>query len=259
MMPPQNETAPFVDLYDLLDLPPGSDVATTRKRITTLYIEAQNNLDHRNFRKRFYYQELFETYLPQAHHLLLNDARRAEYHKQLQAHHAHASGTELRFDKPSPETQLEVAQDALESGTLPTLNPVAPPKPAPSVPPTPRPAAPEWMRMDAGRVERRRDFKRRELIQRELENAGLRWGVAAGVAVVFFISALLYLTLNPSPGEALQPLGLPWGVFGFLYFAAMISLGVFCARIAARYARRRIVAALSQMPYEQLLHRCERG
>jgi hypothetical protein len=52
------------------------------------------------------------------------------------------------------------------------------------------------MRMDAGRVERRRDFKRRELIQRELENAGLRWGVAAGVAVVFFISALLYLTIT---------------------------------------------------------------
>jgi hypothetical protein len=39
----------------------------------------------------------------------------------------------------------------------------------------------------------------------------------------------------------------------------MISLGVFCARIAVRYARRRIVAVLSQMPYEQLLHRCERG
>jgi hypothetical protein len=56
MMHAQNETAPFVDLYDLLDLPPGSDVATVRKRITTLYIEAQNNLDHRNFRKRFYYQ-----------------------------------------------------------------------------------------------------------------------------------------------------------------------------------------------------------
>lgn len=261
MIQAQNETAPFVDLYDLLDLPPGSDVAAIRKRITTLYIEAQNNLDHRNFRKRFYYQELFETYLPQAHHLLLNDARRAEYHEQLQAHHAHASGTELRFDKPSPETQLEVAQDALESGTLPTLRPVPPQKPAPPIapPPTPRPATPEWMRMDAGRVERRRDFKRRELIQRELESAGLRWGVAAGMAIVLLMSALLYLTINTSPGQALQPLGLPWGVFSFLYFAAMISLGVFSARIAVRYARRRIVAVLSQMPYEQLLHRCERG
>jgi hypothetical protein len=48
-------------------------------------------------------------------------------------------------------------------------------------------------------------------------------------------------------------------VFSFLYFVAMLSLGAFCARTAVRTARRRIVATLSQMPYEQLLHRCERG
>jgi hypothetical protein len=126
MMRPQNETAPFVDLYDLLDMSPNSDVAAIRKRITSLYIEAQNNLEHRNFRKRFYYQELFETYLPQAHHLLLNEARRATYDGQLQAHHQHAIGDsdELRLDKPSPATQLEVAQAASKPGALPLTNDV---------------------------------------------------------------------------------------------------------------------------------------
>jgi hypothetical protein len=103
MMHAQNETAPFVDLYDLLDLPPEAMWPPFANASRAFTSKRRNNLDHRNFRKRFYYQELFETYLPQAHHLLLNDARRAEYHQQLQAHHAHTSGSELRFDKPSPK------------------------------------------------------------------------------------------------------------------------------------------------------------
>jgi hypothetical protein len=264
MMRPQNETAPFVDLYDLLDMSPNSDVAAIRKRITSLYIEAQNNLEHRNFRKRFYYQELFETYLPQAHHLLLNEARRATYDGQLQAHHQHAIGDsdELRLDKPSPATQLEVAQAASKPGALPLTNDVNSQDPAQWIqpaPPTPRAATPDWLRMDAGRVERRRDFKRRALIQQELQNAGLFWGVMAGWGVALSLSLLLYLTINRILGAALRPPGLPWSAFILLCFVVLLSLSVFCARSALRYARRRIVSVLSQMPYEQLLHRCERG
>jgi hypothetical protein len=264
MTRPQSETAPFVDLYDLLDVSPGSDVAAIRKRITSLYIEAQNNLDHRNFRKRFYYQELFETYLPQAHYLLLNEARRAIYDGQLQAHHQHTPGDsgELRFDKAPPAPELEAAQSTSASHARPTTTDVPADKSPSSALPstsTPRVATPDWMRMDAGRVERRRDFKRRALIQQELENAGLFWGLIGGWAVVVLLGMMLYVTIDSSPGGAMRPLGLPWGAFSFLCFVALLSLGVSGARTALRYARRRIVSTLSRMPYEQLLHRCGRG
>jgi curved DNA-binding protein CbpA len=53
-----------------------------------LYLEAQQNLDHRNVKKRLQYQQMYELYLPQARHLLLDPARRAEYDRYLQAYHS---------------------------------------------------------------------------------------------------------------------------------------------------------------------------
>jgi hypothetical protein len=85
MAPIKNPQDEFVDLYALLDLPPSADAARVRKTISELYLEAQKNLDHRNPRKRLQYQQMYEVYLPQARHLLLDAARRAEYDRYLQA------------------------------------------------------------------------------------------------------------------------------------------------------------------------------
>ena len=76
----------FVDLYDVMDLPVDSDAETIRQRLNTLYLEAQQNLDHRNVKKRLQYQQMYEIYLPQGRHLLLHPARRAEYDRYLTAY-----------------------------------------------------------------------------------------------------------------------------------------------------------------------------
>lgn len=75
----------FIDLYDALDLPQNADVGKLRKRINALYLESQQNLDHRNPRKRLNYQQLYEIILPQAKHLLLDEGRRGEYDRYLTA------------------------------------------------------------------------------------------------------------------------------------------------------------------------------
>src|SRR4028118_2106480 len=78
----------FIDLYELLHLSPEIDSDTLRKHINQTYLEAQQNLDHRNAHKRLHFQQLFEIYLPQARHLLLDAARRAEYDRYLKAYHS---------------------------------------------------------------------------------------------------------------------------------------------------------------------------
>jgi hypothetical protein len=107
----------FVDLYEVLDIPADADTARIRKRINELYIEAQQNLDHRNVKKRLQYQQMFEIYLPQARHLLLDNARRAEYDRYLRAFR---SGAPLEPAAPAPPpprqetTSVEVAAPAVE-------------------------------------------------------------------------------------------------------------------------------------------------
>jgi len=78
----------FVDLYNLLEVPQDADATTIRKRVNALYLEAQQNLDHRNIKKRLKFQQMYELYLPQARHLLLDKARRAEYDRYLKAYHS---------------------------------------------------------------------------------------------------------------------------------------------------------------------------
>lgn len=69
----------FIDFYQALDLPLEADRGQVRSRIAEVYLEAQRNLDHRDFKTRIKYQELFEVILPRARFILLDDARRDEY------------------------------------------------------------------------------------------------------------------------------------------------------------------------------------
>lgn len=75
----------FVDLYEILELPLNAERNTLRKRINELYLDAQRNLDHRNFATRVEYQRLFEVTLPQARYILLDEGRRADYDRLVQS------------------------------------------------------------------------------------------------------------------------------------------------------------------------------
>src|SRR5690348_14341730 len=96
----------FVDLYALAGLDPSADIATIRKRLGEAYIDAQNNLDHRNAAKRLQYQQMYEVYLPQARHLLLDPARRAEYDRYLQAY---KSGKPLSQVEAAPAPAADIS------------------------------------------------------------------------------------------------------------------------------------------------------
>jgi len=107
----------FVDLYEVLDLPVEADADNLRKRINELYLDAQRNLDHRNVQKRLRFQQLYELYLPQARHLLLDPARRGEYDQYLAAYRARQAGDTGAAIKPplhapeepaSPQSELTV-------------------------------------------------------------------------------------------------------------------------------------------------------
>jgi hypothetical protein len=101
----------FVDLYALLDLEPTADVATVRKQLVEKYVDAQNNLDHRNPTKRLQYQQLYEVYLPQARHLLLDTGRRSEYDRYLTAFR---SGTPLnQVAARTPESMGQPASSGI--------------------------------------------------------------------------------------------------------------------------------------------------
>ena len=91
----------FVDLYEVLELPVDADRNTLRKRINELYLDAQRNLDHRNFATRVTFQKLFEVTLPQARYILLDDGRRDEYNRLVHAFRATQSGTSVPQNAPA--------------------------------------------------------------------------------------------------------------------------------------------------------------
>jgi hypothetical protein len=291
----------FVDLYKMLDIAPTASEADLRERVNQLYLEAQRNIDHHNFRKRFYYQQLYEVHLPQAHQLLLDATRRAEYNRFLDAFNKGepfpedlpdaggdgngvTSGDLSRTDSladdliptvgggtttlPSAsaiaETPAATPTKPAESTPAPpatSTSPTAAPKPAtparPATPAAPRRVAPSSpsIAASAGRrvavdiedMERRRDHKRRELIRGELEAAGQTWGYGVGIATFILIVAIAFFT-----GGGKQPMILGAGV------AVGITVALMAGRYALRAARRNIVAALSKMPYDELLRRCAR-
>lgn len=89
----------FIDFYHALDLPLEADRKQVRARLAEVYLEAQHNLDHRNFATRVKYQELFEVILPRARYILLDDARREEYDGLVRAFR----GVALAPPAPTPE------------------------------------------------------------------------------------------------------------------------------------------------------------
>lgn len=96
----------FVDFYEVLTLPLDADRSTVRKRINELYVEAQRNLDHRNFATRIKFQEMFEITLPQARYILLDEGRRDDYDRMVRASRAPA-GT---APEPNPAPKATEAQ-----------------------------------------------------------------------------------------------------------------------------------------------------
>jgi hypothetical protein len=108
-------------------------------------------------------------------------------------------------------------------------------------------------------IERRRDSKRRQLIERELRTAAWQWGgVGGGVAALSCLLLLLFAVPRLSTvliGKAqFEPRALLWGLG--LLLSAFIVGGV--SRWLSRHSRRAIVSQLSKMPYEDLLRRCAR-
>ncbi|HEX8238091.1 MAG TPA: hypothetical protein VF600_19285 [Abditibacteriaceae bacterium] len=109
----------FIDLYELLHLSPEIDSDTLRKHINQIYLEAQQNLDHRNAHKRLHFQQLFEIYLPQARHLLLDPARRAEYDRYLKAYRSGGSVETAPADAPQPRAPRVAYATSTQSSAAP--------------------------------------------------------------------------------------------------------------------------------------------
>jgi hypothetical protein len=141
----------FVDLYKMLDIAPGASEAELRERVNKLYLEAQRNIDHHNFRKRFYYQQLYEVHLPQAHQLLLDATRRTEYDRFLDAFN---KGEAFPEDLPNADGAGDQGGDlgrtsGIETDMLPTVGAagnavpgLATPSPAASPATSPAPSSP---------------------------------------------------------------------------------------------------------------------
>jgi hypothetical protein len=234
----------FVDLYDLLDVWPDAENGALRRRIADLYLEARNNLEHQSHRKRFYYRELYEVQLPQARLILLDAERRAEYDHELQLFWKH------KGKPPTPNRPKDASRPKLDD-----LPGVMPEKAADdfsdfadigddALPPLNLPN----LTMDRETVERRRDAKRRELIKHELVATGLRWAVLSGASAFVLGAALafmFYLALLPK-----TPL------FHAIAFVLVLSVALAAGRQSMRWAKRRIIGALSQMPYDELLRHC---
>lgn len=276
-----------VDLYELLGVAPNADMKRVRKRIGEMFLEAQNNVEHRSFRRRFYYRELMEVLLPKARHHLLNVERRQNYNHSLglpSINYSPASNGNIEYskeavaaDKTAPLTRNNDPIRPVTSAAIaphassPEANASTPPETISSEmvsleaakaeavsseaaqaesPKTAglRGVTPEHLKMDASRVEQRRIEKRRELIKQELVAEGQKWGIAAGFGA-FTATAFLIFTFAWLAGiSQLEILAVP------------LALGValFCARYAHRESRKRIIALLSQMPYDKLLQRCAR-
>lgn len=75
----------FVDFYEALNLSPETESKDVRKRINEVYLEAQRNLEHRDFQTRVKHQEMFEVLLPRARYILLDENRRADYDALVRA------------------------------------------------------------------------------------------------------------------------------------------------------------------------------
>lgn len=238
----------FVDLYDLLDVWPDVEPGALRVRISELYLEARDNLEHQNHRKRFYYRELYELQLPRARSILLDEKHRKEYDRELQLFWKN------KGKPPTPQRPKDASRPKLADlpGTASPASAAAAPADDFSdfaeitedkLPPLQIP----HLTMDKEAVERRRDNKRRELIKHELIVTGYRWMLLGGGSVVLAGALLIfmfYMALGAS--TALFVTG------AVLTLAAAALAG----RQTMRWAKRRAISLLSQMPYDELMRHC---
>jgi hypothetical protein len=74
------------DFYALLQVAPGADVDAVRLSINAAYGLANANRDHRDLRKRFYFQTLQEKVLPECRRVLLDAPSRERYDEQRLLH-----------------------------------------------------------------------------------------------------------------------------------------------------------------------------
>ncbi len=129
----------FVDFYEALNLPLEADRKQVSKRMNEMYLEAQRNLDHRNFQTRVKYQEIFEIILPRARYILLDEGRRAEYDHLVKASRAANAPAPVSEAPPAPAVQpdsfgrgdassFRLAEEAIDATTK-----------APPVEPLPKP------------------------------------------------------------------------------------------------------------------------
>ncbi len=288
----------FVDLYKMLDISATASESELRERVNQLYLEAQRNIDHHNFRKRFYYQQLYEVHLPQAHQLLLDATRRVEYDRFLNAFN---KGEPFPEDLPASTSEADVTSGELgrSSGltddmipsmgaggeALPTtsspsaasakapLTSGAPPAQKvarPAAPATPKPAIPVRPATPAA--------------PKRVTPASTPLASSAGRRVAVDIEDMErrrdHKRRELIKGE-LEAAGQTWGYSaGILVFLIITAIGYFISggkmpmiiggavlgltsgllagRYALRAARRNIVVALSRMPYDELLRRCAR-
>jgi hypothetical protein len=70
------------DLYALISVPPQASAERIRARVGELYSEALANADHRDIRKRHYYDNLLDL-LPRCYDILLNESMRPLYDEYL--------------------------------------------------------------------------------------------------------------------------------------------------------------------------------
>ena len=135
----------FVDFYEILELPLDAERSEVRKRISELYIEAQKNLDHRNFNTRVRYQQLFEITLPQARYILLDAGRRDDYDRLVRTSRAPVGSAPA--SAPVQKNQAaQTTEMGQESGGNFRISPTGIPGEAPSIDALPDPAPdPETM------------------------------------------------------------------------------------------------------------------
>ena len=234
----------FVDLYEVLELWPEADTATLRKRISELYLEARDNLQHQSHRKRFYYRELYEVHLPLARLIFLDKEKRLEYDKQLREYFQ-KSGKPTSIHKPR-DTGPTRLDDLPGAAPVEEIDPFA--EFADMVDDIPLPPVMPPLRMNPQDVEKRRNLKRRELIKHELIAQGLKWGVIGGTG-----TAALLLLIITGVLVVLKLNTLSAYIIGLIFTAA---LSAFVSRQSTRAAKKSAVASLSQMPYDELLRHC---
>ncbi len=100
----------FVDFYEALELPMDADRKEVRRRINEVYLEAQRNLDHRDFKQRIKHQEMFEMVLPRARYILLDEGRRDDYDRLVAASRSAGAAIAPPASAPAPAPGTDLGQ-----------------------------------------------------------------------------------------------------------------------------------------------------